>query len=93
MGDVADGVDGARPPPSTASSGRRTSRRRRTRPPLPAKPTDLSTKAAAGIQYQLLQQQNARDGRGFFIAIIFGLEPFYRIGNQENLSSKSTTLP
>ena len=92
MGDVADGVDGARPPPSTASSGRRTSRRRRTRPPLPAKPTDLSTKAAAGIQYQLLQQQNTRDG-GFFIALILGIEPFYRIGNQENLSSKSTTPP
>ena len=63
MGDVEDGVDGARPPPPTSSSGRRTSRRRRTRPPLPAKPTDLSTKAAAGIQYQLLQQQqNTREG-------------------------------
>ena len=63
MDDVEDGVSYARPPPSTSSSGgRRSSRRRRPRPPLPSKPKDLSTKAAAGIQYQLQQQQHDREG-------------------------------
>ena len=65
MDDDEDGVKYTRPPTSTSSSAsaRRSSRRRRPRPPLPSKPNDLFTKAAAGFEFQLLQQQqeNARE--------------------------------
>ena len=64
MDDDEDGVKYTRPPTSTSSSARRSSRRRRPRPPLPSKPNDLFTKAAAGFEFQLQQQQqqNAREG-------------------------------
>ena len=69
-----DEVEDARPPVSASASGLRSSRRRRTRPPLPSKPQDLSTRATAGIQYQLLQQQqNGREGADF---TLLGLNDF-----------------